>query len=900
MLRFVICGMSCLFIAASASGDGGCGWAERGSGGAPREFESRTGADTYNYPRDPRVDYRHLKLTLRFDDFATKRFDGTAEYTIRAIAPKVRAIELDAVDFQDVAVMAGGAAADFSYDDRRLTIRFATDIPTETDTSIAIRYRVTDPESGMTFCPADPAHPRRPVSVHTQGQTETNRYWFPCHDSPNVRFTTEEIVTVPKPFTVLGNGKLIETRDEPDGKSRTFHYKQDVPHVAYLVSLAIADFDVQRADHNGIPVEYYVPKEWAADTARTFARTPEMIGLFEKLTGVKYPYAKYAQSVVPNFESGGMENISATTLVETCLIDERAALDDDADGLIAHELAHQWYGDLLTCRTWAHIWLNEGFATYLDEVWFEHWKGRDWYEVSFRQTYRGVAERDKPEVPGAMVYRDYSEEWQTFGNAGRSPYSKGSSVLAMLRHMLGDDVFWKGIQTYTSRFATKLVETEDFRKVMEEVSGRSLEQFFEQYCYRPGSPSITLTYRWDGEAKAVEIGFKQTQTINAKAPAFKVPIDLLFVWDDGQQAATFELTAREATFRQALPKEPTMVCVDPHAGLLAKLDVKLPRAMWIRMLDKGPSAVVRWDAATALGADDHASVVPALSAALMRADEFWMIRSAAATGLGKIEGPSARDALIAALEADKKHAEPRVRRAIANALGNYRYDEKVAAALMPLAKGDPSYAVEAAATAALGEIRVKSAADVVFANTTRPARYDRLTLAALDALVDLEDARGLDVCMRLAGPASAYRTRPQAIRQLPRIAKLGTDAQRAKVREFLERLLIDEEPASLRAAISALGALGDERAIPALEARRAAGHGRGRATRERLAEEISSAISAIRSKTAEPAATRAVREDVDKLRKRVKELEEKIEKLSPVRAATTQPSGSHATSRPAA
>ncbi len=876
----------------------GAGWAEEidgcgraaGTGWRPREFDARTGGDVLNYPRDPRVLYQHLRLELEFDELAARRVRGAARYTLRAVAPGVRSVELDAVDFFSVVVTVNGARVEPVYDHRRIVIPFAADVPVDAPTTVEIRYRIEDPDSGLIFAPADPAYPNRPPGAHTQGQTETNRYWFPAHDSPNVRFPTEIVVTVPRPLTALSNGRLVSRQETSDGGRTTFHWRQEVPHVAYLASLAIGEFDVQRDEHRGIPVEYYVPRPWAKDSRRTFERTPRMIGLFETLTGVPYPYAKYAQAVVPNFESGGMENISATTLTETCLIDERAAIDTDSDGLIAHELAHQWYGDLLTCRTWAHIWLNEGFASFMDEVWIEHARGRDWYQTAFRETYRRVAEADRPDAPGALVHRDYQQEWEPFGHKGRLAYSKGSSVLAMLRHLLGEKVFWKGMAAYTTRFAGRLVETEDFRRAMEEASGRSLEQFFEQYCYRPGTPTLRVSYRWNAEEKTAELEFRQTQHISARNPAFSVPIDVYFQTDAGGVTEVFEMTQRSGQFRRAFDREPAFVCLDPQAGLLAKLEFDLPRARWIAVLEKGPTAVSRLDAARALGEDPRPEAVAALAACLARDDEFWRVRAEAAASLGKARCDAARDALLAALTKGPGVDEPRVRRAAVSALGNYRGDARAIETLVRFARSDESYNVEAAATRALGAARARSAADVLVENLSRPSRNDQLLLAALDALNELEDVRAVAAAMKAAAYGSPFRTRPAAIRHLGRMRWLPEE-RRKEVREFLVGLLDDPQPPALRSAVAALGSLGDEQSIDPLQARAEQGRGRGRATREALAREIEEAVSAIRSRSKEPEAVRSLRREVEKLRKDVDDLRRRAEKGGAKPAAATQPAG---------
>src|SRR5439155_5342871 len=215
------------------------------------------------------------------------------------------------------------------------------------------------PKRGIYFIRPDEAYPNKRYEAWTQGQDEDSRRWFPCYDYPNEMATSEAHITVAEPYTVISNGALLGVDPGPAPGSRTFHWRQDVPHVTYLTSLCAGEYDEVRAEWDGIPITYHVAPGRAEDAREVFKNTPQMIGLFSERTGVRYPYAKYAQVVVQDFIFGGMENVSATTLTDSALYDARARKDQDAEYLIAHELAHQWFGDLLTCRDWSHGWLNE-------------------------------------------------------------------------------------------------------------------------------------------------------------------------------------------------------------------------------------------------------------------------------------------------------------------------------------------------------------------------------------------------------------------------------------------------------------------------------------------------------------------------------------------------------------
>ena len=284
-------------------------------------------------------------------------------------------MEFDAVDLAITAVQVARKPAEFSYDGTTLRVDLGADRRRGQDLAVAISYSAR-PRIGMYFIAPDAGYPQKPLQVWTQCQDEDTRYWLPCFDHPSEKQTSEIIATVPGSWYVLSNGRLLEEKANRDGTKR-FHWHQDRPHSTYLFTLAAGELARINDSTPDLTIDYFVEEKDLDDARRTFANTPAMIALFERLFDAKYPWSKYSQVVVRDFVFGGMENTSATTMTENILFDRKAARDFTSDPLISHELAHQWFGDLMTCRDWSHGWLNESFATYLEMLWDEHHLGID-------------------------------------------------------------------------------------------------------------------------------------------------------------------------------------------------------------------------------------------------------------------------------------------------------------------------------------------------------------------------------------------------------------------------------------------------------------------------------------------------------------------------------------------
>ncbi len=346
------------------------------------------------YAPDKVADIRHIRLELSFD-LDMRELKGRCATTLAPIHKGVKEIVLDCAELTVDAVSGpGGRALAYDHDGARLGIRFPGALDPGKDVIITVDYHGS-PRSGLYFTGPSEASPGKAVQIWTQGQDEDSRYWFPCFDYPNEKATSETLVRVPENWTVVGNGRLVGVRHHKKAREKTWHHRMDTPHVMYLTSIACGEFSKLEDSWKGMPVEYYIKPGNEDAARRAFKNTPDMLEFFSRAFAMDYPYPKYSQVVVEDFIFGGMENISATTLIDRCLMDERAALDYEAEDLVSHELCHQWFGDLVTCKDWSHAWLNEGFATYGEYLYREHWKGRDDADVHRWEQMKAYFARDR-------------------------------------------------------------------------------------------------------------------------------------------------------------------------------------------------------------------------------------------------------------------------------------------------------------------------------------------------------------------------------------------------------------------------------------------------------------------------------------------------------------------------
>jgi aminopeptidase N len=753
----------------------------------------------YERSRPYRIEHLFVDLTLDFDH---KSVRGRAVLDFERVAPDTSSLELDATSFEldSVRVDDGGGLkpASFSYDGEVIKVE---SLPARGQ--LRIDYSAT-PKRGLYFLAPDEHVKERPLQAWTQCQDEDARHFVPCVDKPHIKMTSELSATVPAGFQVLSNGE--PTSADTRGKtSWTYRFKLDSPHPSYLLTLVVGHFDVVRdrpaeLAERQVPIQYLVPVGQAHDAARSLGETPRMLEFFSQRFGVEFPWQRYSQVVVHDFIFGGMENTTATTLYEHVMLDERAALDISSCDLVAHELAHQWFGDYVTCRDWSHAWLNEGFATFCEHLEREHRLGRDEYDYGVAGDVDTYLAEAGGRYQRPIVCRDYAEPIDLFD---RHLYEKGGLVLHMLRRELTDAVFFQGVERYLKRHAFGIVETGDLMRALEEVSGRSLERFFDQWVYRPGHPELSVKVSYDDGL--LSVACKQTQKTGETA-IFSLPLEIEVLHADGSRTRHQKLVSEaQDMLTVRLEGRPRYVAFDPEQRVIGKLSLEAPSDMLREQLAHGSNALLRWAAADALSKKHAPATVKALAKSLHNEGEAWMVRVEAARALSKLRSTDALEALLPT--ATTSH--PKVRRAVAAALGAFK-QAGAAQALQGLLEDEPSYLVAADAARSLGRTRQPGALETLSAVIDRPSWADVIRAGALDGLSALRDDAALDTVIKRTRYGVPTRGRRAAVRAL---ASLG---EGRKTREKLEDLLEDQDPHFKIDVVAALTSLGDGKSRGAL------------------------------------------------------------------------------------
>jgi len=815
-------------------------------------------------PRDRTFLLRHLRLEITIDDRA-KTVSGTATHTLSPINDGLKEVALDAGDLNIHKVLEdAGRELEWESHGESLTIYLGKARKAGENFQIRIEYDAK-PQKGIFFTEPDKANPKRPRIAWTQGEDMDNRYWFPSYDFPNQRFTSEVLATVDERYEALSNGLLVKVSHDPKRKTKTFHWSLDKPHSNYLIALAVGELESKTWDADGVPVVAYVPKGLGRFLETAFKNVPDMVRHFGQVTSQPYPWGRYAQVVVPEFVVGGMENTSITILTEYCLADEKAYEDYRPEGLLGHELAHQWFGDFLTAKSWAHIWLNESFATYFDILWWEHFFGPDDAQIRIEVDRDSYLEEAGKSYVRPIVTMKFVEASDMFD---RHTYEKGGSVLHMMRHELGDDLWWKAIRHYVKKFAGANVETNDFKEAIEEATGRNLDLFFDQWLYHAGHPEFEVSWSWDDRAKQVELRVRQTQEVKDPVPLFKVTTEVELANTDRSHREPIRIEKAEQTFRFDAPRRPNAVLFDPDDVILKKLTFKKDKDELLWQLSHAKSVWARIQAARDLGkliGDEKA--IEGLAKAFTE-DAFWAVRREAASALGEIGTPAGRDALIAGA----KQKDSRIRRSAYRALGQFRRDDVAFKALAKAYAEDGFYYPMHAAALALAETRHEKAFETIVAGMDRRSTGEILTRGACMALANLRDPRGI--------PELLTRTkddRPEMVRYGAAwaLGKLGSfhETRRDEVLEYLVALTRDRNYRTRLGATLGLVELGYTKAVPDLEKiadGEPIGYIRSYARR---------GIREIREKHAESAKKVEQQEELDKLKDENKELRTKFTQL---------------------
>ncbi|MCM0589427.1 MAG: M1 family metallopeptidase [Gloeotrichia echinulata IR180] len=862
-----------------------------------KPFELPGSRPHYNPDRPGQVEHIFLDLSL---DIPHQSYHGICSIRLMPIRNGIDRLTLDAVNLNIKSVQVDKVGQKFDYDGEKLAIQLSTPTVVGQRLLIAISYSVTKPQRGIYFIQPDKYYPNKPTQVWTQGEDEDSRFWFPCFDYPGQLSTSEILVRVPKPLIAISNGELIDTQE--DGEEKIYHWSQQQIHPTYLMTLAVGDFAEIRDEWKGKPVTYYVDKGREEDAKRSMGKTPRMIEFLTEKYGYSYPFPKYAQVCVDDFIFGGMENTSTTLLTDRCLLDERASLDNlNTESLVVHELAHQWFGDLLVIKHWSHAWIKEGMASYSEVMWTDHEYGTQAAAYYRLQEARSYFSEDSSRYRRPMVTHVYREAIELYD---RHIYEKGSCVYHMIRAELGEELFWQAIQTFVQDHAHTTVETVDLLRAIEKATGRNLTFLFDQYVYRGGHPDFKVAYSWDGDSNLAKITVTQTQATTDKNETkdlfdLKIPIGFGYSHKEGVSSEELEVRSesqlltpksqlitftvrvneREQSFYFPLAEKPQFISFDVGNNYLKTVSFEYPVAELKAQLEFDPNPISRIYAAETLAKKGGLEATLALAAALKN-EPFWGVRVEVAKQLAQIKLDQAFDGLVPGL----KDQNPFVRRSVVEALAQIKTYDSYKAVKELLQDGDRSYYVEAAACRTIGAI-----ASASLEEKPKEEKVIKLLKSVL------EEKAGWNEVVRsgaIAGLA-ALKTSEPALNLLLEYTKLGVPQPlRLNAIRALGKISVGQNPVNLELILDRLAELAKETffltqmavvtALGQMETPKAMGILRSLADQTpdgRVRRYADEEISQVQNHIGPENALRQLREELDQLKQQNQELKSRLENL---------------------
>jgi len=753
------------------------------------------------YARSRDYDLKNICTHLWFD-LDQRMLRGEVQESVSALRDDISQLKFDSIGLTVEGVTVDGVAAKFSTTADELVV--SLDHPAKRGElhQVFVRYE-GKPKKGLYFILPDKYYPNQPKEIWTQGESEDTRYYIPTYDYPNARPSSEMLLTVPATWLTVSNGQLVGVKDEGDG-TKTWDWKQSAPLSTYLITAVAGDFVEKRDSWRGIPLRYIVPRGKEDTIGPTFARTKQMLDLFSDTLGVPYPWAQYAQVAVDDF-GGGMENTSATTLTTQGLVNPKLAAEslEGSDLLTSHELSHQWFGDLVTCKDWSDLWLNEGFATYFEHFWAEkHYSADDAAYEFWRDQRKWFAIKRIFAAP--IVNREAQEPFAFEGNI----YNKGGWVLKMLREKLGDDAFFRALHNYLETNRGANVVTSDLQKAIEQATSVNVDKFFQQWVFGAGAPEFDVNYTYDDAAHQVKLAVKQTQKVEGAVGVFDVPLGVEIATANSRATHSIEVTKADEIFTLPADSAPLMVIFDKGDKILKSLNFKREAAALIYQLKNAETVPDRAEAAAALGQiKDNPSVVSALGDAALQ-DPFWGIRVEALRSLGRIGGEDAEECVLEAARNEK----PWVRVVAVEELAKFKDDSALAPRLADIAGSDSAYRVRAAALQSLASIKAPNALENLMSAIKSDSPDDTLRIAGLRGLGTLGDDRAVPELLGWLIPGKPRPDRTAAI-----AAVAGLDKKNKVITTTLIACLDDSSSHVKSAAAFALVRRGDPDAIAPLE-----------------------------------------------------------------------------------
>ncbi|WP_313672638.1 M1 family aminopeptidase [Sphingobacterium multivorum] len=541
-------------------------------------------------------DLVHTKLDVRFD-YTNQFLNGKEWVTLQPYFYPTDSLRLDAkgMDIKQVSLVNGTQMIPlkYTYDDHSLLIKLDRNYLAKEQYTVYIDYTAKpnllkaqgsaaiNDAKGLYFINPDERTPNKPRQIWTQGETEASSAWFPTIDRPNQKTTAEISMTVLDNYVSLSNGALSNQQKNSDG-TRTDTWKMDLPHAPYLFMMAVGDFKIYQDKYNNIPVDYYLEPKYAPYAKDIFGKTPAMMDFYSKTLGVPYPWNKYAQIVCRDYVSGAMENTSATLHGEHVQKTKRELLDDNQEGTIAHELFHQWFGDLVTAESWSNLTMNESFATFGEVIWREHDGGKDRGDKSRFEKLQSYLKSTKNGKSPTLARYYYHDKEDMFDNIS---YAKGSLILYALKEQMGDEAFYQSLKKYLTDNSFKTGEPQQLRLAMEEVTGKDWAPYFNQWYYQGGHPILKITTRNGENSIILNVAQIQDSTVQT----FQLPLAVDIYTKNGKVRQTFQLNKRNAQFMIPLPAAVEFIDVDPEKTLVGQIQIDKSDADYLYQYEHAPS-----------------------------------------------------------------------------------------------------------------------------------------------------------------------------------------------------------------------------------------------------------------------------------------------------------------------
>jgi aminopeptidase N len=581
-------------------------------------------------------------------------------------------------------------------------------------------YHGQDPKIGLQFMAESVDNPQ---IVFSDSFPENVHHWFPCFDYPNDKVTNEIVATVKSGLKVAANGRLVSVIEDKAAGTVTYHWSQDLPHSTYLIFLAAAPYVVVRDSYGTLPVNYWVYPRDEAKVEATYGKTPKMIEFFNRIYGYDYPWQKYDQVSVPS--GGGAESTSATAMTHRIMVDERGEPDFPAIGIVSHELAHQWWGDLITLRSWAHTWLNESFGTYSDYLYHRYEKGDDEGAVNLLGKLNAYLREAKTRYIRPIVSDRYDQPGDMFDS---HTYPKGARVLHMLRSLVGDEPFFKTLSHFLHRYAFDAVDTDDFIRSVKTVTGQNLDWFFDQWLFKPGHPIFEVKSEWDAAGKVVRLKVAQVQDFSKGVPVFRVPVSIKLVTPGKTDIRKVWIKEREETFEFPLEAKPLLIRFDEDNVLIKEITFPKERDELLYQL-KHDDVIGRMDAAAGLLAFKEDPQTATGLIASVQTDPFWAVRKSSLEALARLKAKNGPAVFKKACQ----DPDSQVRAAALVALGDLK-DQTLLDFYKGLFQKDVSYRVQVEALSAIGKAGDPAAVPFLKQAAAVPSYRDMVRRAAEAAL----------------------------------------------------------------------------------------------------------------------------------------------------------------------